>query len=83
MAYDNASVDLDDRFAQDDFDAFRVSLYCGYAGKNWYGTGYAKNWHDVTRNNPALGLRNTGKYDDNVFSNDVEFGRVARLYGGT
>ena len=86
LAYDNASVDLDDRYAQDDFDAFRVSLYGGYAGKNWYGSGYAgyaKNWHDVTRNNPVLGFRNTGKYDDNVFSNGVEFGRVARLYGGT
>ena len=83
FGYDNARMELDDRFAKNSFEAFRTSLYGGYAGTRSYFSGYAgyaKNWHDVTRNNPALGFTNHGKYDDDIFSTGFELGMVRQLW---
>lgn len=85
FGYDNAHLKLDDRFAKDDFDAVRASLYGGYTARDWYLSGYAgysKNWHDVRRNNPVLGFSNRGKYNDDVYSGGLELGRTFRSCNG-
>jgi len=81
LGYDHADLNLDDRFARNKFEAFRVSLYGGFTGRNRYTSGYigyAKDWHDMRRNNPVLGFSNRGKYDDNVFSIGSEVGKILK-----
>lgn len=84
LGYDNVSQKFDDIRSKTEFDAFRTLLYGGWSDNlnfiDGY-VGYSKNWYKTNRNidigtgSDALSRAARGKYDDNVLSVGIEYGR--------
>ncbi len=95
LGYDDASQDYLEIDADNDLRAARMSLYGGYVNCCWYGSGhigYSKDWHDTTRriripgfstdeyDAPGFAADARGRYNDNVFSTGIEFGKFYSCY---